>query len=125
MITFLVGRLIGLGVAPRLAKPLLAGMALVLLVVALVALRACDKKNIIEDFTAGQEAAVAKEDLKANEKAAEERLTDDRRLTQEGQQIKEAISNAGPNIDDRRAAYHDCVRKQQAARRNNQPPANC
>ena len=122
----LVGKtILGKVIGEKASKAIVIVAGVVLLIGALFALRACDKRNIIEEHTAGQEAATAKADRKADAKSAEERRADDARAATESQEIKEAIREAGPNPADRRAAYYECVRKQQAARREGKSPADC
>ena len=123
--TWMIARLIGLGVPARLAKPLLAVVGLVLVIGALWALRACDKRNIIADYTAGSEAKNAKADRKADAKAADERRADDARAVTESQEIKEAINEARQTGADPRAAYYACLVRLQAARRDGLPPPSC
>ena len=72
---------------------------------------------------ARQGEANAKADRKADTKAADERRVDDARATTESAEIKEAV-NAEIDPADRRAAYYECVRKLQQARRD-QRPADC
>lgn len=117
--------IIGLGVPAKFARPLLIAAGVVLLIMALGAGKCAYDKRVVENANAGQEAATAKADRKADTKAAEERRADDARAVTESQEIKEAITDAGPDPIARRRAYYDCVVRQQAARRDGKPPADC
>jgi hypothetical protein len=125
MVSFLVGLALKVGIPQRFAKVAVIVAAIVLAVAAFALLKSCYDRSVIEEHDAGRAAEIATADRKADATAAEERRVDDSRLVAEGQQIKEAITNAGPNKDDRRAAYYRCVGLQQAARARGQPPADC
>lgn len=125
MVSFLVGLALKVGVPQRFAKVAVIVSLFVLAVGAFALLKSCYDSSVIEEHDAERTAEIAKADLKATEKAGEERRADDSRAVAEGQQIKEAITNAGPNPIDRRRAYYDCVKLQQAARARGQPPADC
>jgi hypothetical protein len=121
----LIALALKLGVPARFAKAAIIA-ALFILALGLLGLGKCAyDKSIINTHEAKQEAATAKADRKADTKAAEQRRADDARLTTETQQIKEAVNEAGNDPTARRAAYYDCVRKQQAARHSGKPPADC
>jgi hypothetical protein len=81
--------------------------------------------SVISKHDAKVEAKTAKADRKADNHAADQRRTDDARATSEAQEIKEAINEAGNDPAARRAAYYECVRKQQSARSNRKPSPDC
>jgi hypothetical protein len=124
MPVFLLNFATGL-VGPRFAKPAIFAVLALLIVGALWGGKCAYDKSIIDRHEAKQEAATAKADRKADTKAAEQRRADDTRLSTETTEIKEAVNEARRTGADPRAAYYDCVRKQQAARHSGQPPANC
>jgi Tfp pilus assembly protein PilE len=114
-----------LGIPEPLRKVAVIGTAVVLLI-ALLAIGKCSyDRSIIKAHEAKQEAATAKADRKADTHAAEQRRADDARSTTEAQQIKEAVNEARRNGADPRAAYYDCVRKQQSARKSGKPSPGC
>jgi uncharacterized protein YpuA (DUF1002 family) len=122
---FVGKRILGRVIGPKASKAIvIAGLVLAALALFFIAKGLYDR-SLIEGHTAEQRAEAAEADLKATEKAGEERRVDDSRLAAEGQQIKEAITNAGPSQADRRRAYYDCVKLQQSARARGQPPADC
>lgn len=123
--TFLLALAIKAGIAPRFAKPVLIGLAIVLLLAALGTAKCTYDRSVIRNHTAGQDAATAKADRKADTNAATQRRADDARANTEQTEIKEAIDVARSTGADPRAAYYDCVSRQQAARRDGKPPANC
>lgn len=123
--TWLIGLALKAGVPQRFAKAVTIGVLILLAVGLFFGAKALYDRSVIEDYTSGLGEKVAKEDRKADAKSAEERRVDDARLAAEDQEIKEAITNAGSNPYDRRTAYYECVRKQQAARRDGKPPADC
>jgi hypothetical protein len=113
------------GVPARFAKPLLVGVALLLLIAAVFAAVKIHDRRVISQHEAKQEASTAKADKRADNHAADQRRTDDARSTQEAQQIKEAVNEAGSDPAARRAAYYECVRRQQSARRAGKPSPDC
>lgn len=125
MLTTLIGLALKIGVPQRFAK----AAVIVTLVVAAIALfallKSCYDDSIIDQHDATVRADTAEKDRKADGNAAVQRRADDARAVTETQEIKEAISNAGPNPVDRRAAYYACVKLQQSARRKGKPPADC
>jgi hypothetical protein len=112
----LVAMLIGWGVPARLAKPLLYGVGALLLILAIFAAVKIHDHRVIAQHQASQDAANAKADRKADASAAEQRRSDDARLTNETQEINNAVSEAKRTGADPRLAYYQCVRLQQAAR---------
>jgi uncharacterized protein YqfA (UPF0365 family) len=125
MIAGVITWLVAKGVPAKAAKPLLfAGLAL-LVVALLFGAKCAYDKSVIEQHEARQEAATAKADRKADQKAADQRRVDDARAVSEAQEIKEAINEARNEGRDPRAAYYECVRLQQSARRERKPPPEC
>lgn len=122
LISLIIART-GLGTA---AARIVAYAALALLAVAALGSARCAyDKAVIAKHDANQDAATARADRKADARSAEQRRSDDARLTTETQQIEEAVNEASPDPASRRAAYYECVRAIQAARRNGVKPAGC
>lgn len=117
--------LISLGLSPRFAKGFLiavgVGLALILLGLGKLAY----DRSVIRNHTNAQEAATAKADRAADASAADQRRLDDARAHTERQEINDAIEEAEPTPDARRAAYYACLARLQDARRRNLPPAAC
>ena len=125
MLSFLIPLATGIGIPAKFAKPAIIGTLIVLAVVLLGLGKCAYDRNVIKAHEAKQEAATAKADRKADAKAAEQRRADDARSTQETQQIKEAVNEAGSDPAARRAAYYRCVQLQQSARKSGKLPADC
>jgi uncharacterized membrane protein YhiD involved in acid resistance len=125
MLAALISLATGLGVPARLAKPVLAVVGAILLLGVLWGSKCAYDKRVIANHEAKQEAATAKADRKADAKAAEQRRTDDSRSTAEATEIKETIDEAKRTGANPRAAYYECVRKQQLARRTHKPSPDC
>jgi hypothetical protein len=121
----IIATLIGWGVPARFAKPLLYGVGAVLLCLVIWGAVKIHDHRVIATHEAQQEAATAKADRQADTTAAVQRRADDATLTNETTAIKEAVNEAGPDPAARRSAYYDCVRKQQAARRDSKLSASC
>jgi hypothetical protein len=121
----IVAWLIAKGISPKFARPLVYIGIAIALGLAFLALVKWHDANVIDEYTAEQRAETAESDRKADATAAVERRADDARAATEAEEIKEAITDAGPDSSDRRAAYYACVKLQQAARRDNKPPADC
>lgn len=125
MFAFLIPFALKLGVPARFAKAAIIGTAVILLGLAILAAVKIHDHRVIATHEAKQEAATAKADRKADAHAAEQRRVDDARSTQETQQIKEAVNEAGSDPAARRAAYYRCVQLQQSARKSGKLPADC
>lgn len=125
MFTTLALRLaLGLGISPRAAK---FGLIAALVVAAILGLgigKCSYDRSVVKNANAGQEAATAKADRRADTKAAEQRRADDGRLAQETRQLERAQSNAKTDVE-RRLARHRCLRAQQAARAGGREPPAC
>jgi len=121
----LIGLLVGWGVPQRFAKPVLVGGLFALALGSLGLGKCAYDRSIIRQHDAAQDAATAKADRKADSHAADQRRSDDARSATEDTQIKEAVDEARRTGADPRAAYYECVRRQQAARRQRKPPADC
>jgi len=61
---------------------------------------------------------------KANEAAAENRLTEQARVNKEQRELQEAVSHE-TDPRERRRAFHRCLRLQQSARAANREPPEC
>lgn len=125
MFAFLIPYVLKLGIPAKFAKPAIYAALITLAVLALGVAKCTYDHRIIAAHEAKQDAANAKADRKADQKAAEQRRTDDTRLQTETQEIKDAVQKAGSDPAARRAAYYDCVRKQQLARSKHLQPASC
>lgn len=125
MPAFLIGWALKLGIPARFAKIAVIAALVTLLVVGLGVAKCAYDRSIIRAHDAQRDAATAKADRAADAKAAEERRSDDARLTKEGQEIKEAINEAGNDPAARRAAYYRCVAKQQEARQKGALVPDC
>jgi hypothetical protein len=112
----LIGIALKLGIPPRFAKPAVIGAGIVLLLLAIFAAVKIHDHRVIATHEAKQDAANAKADRKADAKAAEQRRSDDTRITVETQEINNAVSEAKRTGADPRAAYYSCVGLQQRAR---------
>jgi hypothetical protein len=124
-VTWLIGLALKLGVPQRFAKGAVIA-ALIAIAIAALGIGKCTyDKRVIANHDAKQEAATAKADRQADAKAAEQRRADDSRSTAEATEIKETIDEAKRTGADPRAAYYECVRKQQAARRERKPSPDC
>lgn len=121
----LIGLALKAGIPQKYAKFAVIAVLVTLLTAGLGVAKCAYDRSVIEDHEARQEAANARADRKADTKAAEQRRADDARTTTESAEIKEAIDEAHRTGADARAAYYDCVRRLQAARRNRQPPPSC
>jgi hypothetical protein len=124
-VTWLIGLALKLGVPQRFAKGAVIA-ALIAIAIAALGIGKCTyDKRVIANHDAKQEAATAKADRQADAKAAEQRRADDSRSTAEATEIKETIDEAKRTGADPRAAYYECVRRQQAARRERKPSPDC
>jgi heme exporter protein D len=113
---WLVSLATGIGIPPRFAKYAVIAAGVVLLGLAILAAVKIHDHRVIAAHAAKQDAANAKADQKADAKAAEQRRTDDARVTTETQEINNAVSEAKRAGTDPRAAYYKCVSLQQRAR---------
>lgn len=123
MIAFLAGLAMKLGVAERFARPVGIGAVVIALLLALWALKSCYDARLIATHDAGQRAATAEADRKADTKAAEQRRADDARLSTETRELEKS-READTDVD-RRLARHRCLRLQQAARAERRQPPAC
>jgi hypothetical protein len=121
----LIALLVSWGVPQRFAKPVLIAGLFALTLAALGLGKCAYDRSVIRQHDAKQDAANAKADRKADTHAADQRRADDARSATESTEIKEAVDEARRIGRDPRAAYYECVRKQQAARRERKPPADC
>ena len=120
-----VGSLFGLNPLGKAAK-LAGGVALVVLLGLLLwGAKAAYDSSIIREHDNERAAIETEANRKADAKAATERRADDDRAAVEATQIERTISNATAKGHDPRAAYYECVRLQQAARRDGRGAPAC
>lgn len=112
------------GVTERAVKIALIALAVIAAITALGVAKCTYDKGVVERASSKQAASNATADRKADAGAAEQRRTDDARLTQESQQLERAHANAQTDLD-RRLARARCLRAQQAARANGSEPPAC
>ena len=125
MLAPLIGLALKVGIPARFAKIAVIASLVVLLVVGLGVAKCAYDRSVIKAHEAERDAATAKADRKADTKAAEERRSDDARLTTETQEIKDAVEEAKRTGADPRAAYYACVRLQQSARARGESSPDC
>jgi threonine dehydrogenase-like Zn-dependent dehydrogenase len=112
-----------LGVPARFGKAAVIGAGIILLLIAAFAAVKIHDHRVIATHDAKQDAATAKADRAADNHAAEQRRTDDARLTQETTELNRSTNNGQTDLD-RRLAFQRCLRMQQSARAaKRQPPA--
>jgi uncharacterized protein YqgC (DUF456 family) len=116
-----LGRLLGAG--GRVAPFVGAALLLVVAIALLATLRSCYDSRVIAVHEAMVGAATARADRVADQKAAEQRRRDDRRLGSEAAAL-EGARNAPTDLE-RRRARHSCLRLQQAARAAGREPPAC
>ena len=104
-----------LGVAERFSRTAGIAGAVILLALAIWGLKSCYDGRVIDQHEATQRAATAEADRKADNRAAEQRIEDARRLSVESQELQKATVNAETDRD-RRLAHMRCIGLQQAAR---------
>jgi uncharacterized protein HemX len=117
----LVGKL---GIPPQFRKAALIGTAIVLLVALLAVGKCTYDRSVIRNHEAKQDAANAKADRAADQKAAEQRRADDSRLTQEANELNRSTDYAQTNHD-RSSARFRCIKLQQDARAAKRKPPSC
>lgn len=109
----------------KYAKPLIWIVLAVLILLALWGGKCAYDRNLISSHDARQDAANSKADKKADDNSAVQRVTDVTRAQDEKTQTQEAINEARRSGADPRAAYYQCVQRQQSARRAGQPSPKC
>ncbi len=118
----LIGWIITKGIPAKYARFVaFAGLALILLA-AMAGLKCSYDRNLIRTHDSKREAQIVKADRKADAKAAEQRRVDDALIMTESHELKDAIHEAGNDPAARRAAYYECVRELQQARRDRRSP---
>lgn len=122
LLTFVEGFL---GPYAKFAKPLIYAMLALILVGGLFGLKSCYDHKIIAAANNKQDASSARADTQADSTATNQIIIDNGRRTSESQETQHAIDHAKQTGADPRAAYYDCVRKQQSARRTGQPSPSC
>lgn len=126
IIGWMVGKqILGRTINERGARSI-AHVGLFLLILAVLGIVvACIRRDAVSDYSGKQQAQIQKANRKADDKAANERKADDDRLDQETSEAKEAVNEARRERRDPRAAYYECIRVQQAARRERKQPPEC
>jgi hypothetical protein len=111
-------------VGAKFAKPV--GYALIALAVALFffGAKAIYDHNVVSHYKDKVEASQAKADRKADQNAAQAEKYDVSRQNQEADELIKVQDNA-KNEQDRRLAFHRCLRLQQRARDNGLKPPAC
>lgn len=109
----------------KFAKPVIYLSLILIAVGAFFGMRAIYDHRIIAAHDAKLSVGTANADKQADDNAAVSRVTDVTREQNESIQTQEAINAAKRNGSDPRAAYYDCVRKQQSARSAGKPPPVC
>ncbi len=121
----IIGWLIRRGMPAKAARPAAIGGLVVLLLAFMMVAKCAYDKSLIKSHTNSQAAETAKADRKADNTAAVQRVEDVTRVNDEAQEIKETVNEARNEGRDPRAAYYECVRLQQAARRERKPSPSC
>jgi hypothetical protein len=115
-----------LGITKQAAKFGLIGAAVVALIVGFGVAKCHYDKGVIEKHDRKAANVELKKVIVANQKAADNRLDDQLRLGAEAASLQKGIDNA--NAKDAsavRAAYYECVREQQLARKQHKQPPAC
>lgn len=125
LVGLLVGRRIfGTVIGEKGARAMAFAIIALAVLVALGTAKCLYDRAVISRHAAGQEAATAKADRKADAKAAEQRRADDARIVQESTQLEKVQANANTEME-RRLARHRCLRLQQSARAEHRQPPTC
>lgn len=130
MISFIADLLLSAGIPQRFARFAAWALAVIAVILLVLGLKACYDSSIISHHDADVNLNAAREDRKADQKAAEQRDKDFARQQYEQDQLTEAVKNApkDPNIPDdreRALAFHRCLRLQQDARAGGLKPPAC
>lgn len=120
----LVKAVIGWGVPEKFAKPLIVILAVGLLFALIIGGIKLHDRGVIEQHDAKREASQAKDDRIADNKAAEQRRVDDARIVKENEELKNVQTTIADPVE-RKRRFYECIRLQQAARRNGQQPPAC
>ena len=113
-----------LGIPTPFRKAAVIAAGIVLLGLAALAVVKIHDHRVVATHEAKQDAANARADRAADAKAAEQRLADDARLTNESDELNRSTANASTDLD-RRLAFQRCLRLQQSARAANRKPPAC
>jgi hypothetical protein len=114
---FLIGLALKLGVSQRWARPVTIAALVALLVFGLGVAKCAYDRSVINNYTNAAKAKAAAADRKADAKAAVERRTDDARITNEAQELKDVEArHEKESAATRRVARQRCIRLQQQAR---------
>lgn len=115
-----------LGVTQKVAKFGLIGFAVVSLIVGLGVAKCSYDKSIVTNYVAKAEVKDLKTTVKANEHAANKRIEDTVRISGEAAELQRNIDHAdAKTINDVRASYYECVRRQQLARKQRKQSPAC
>lgn len=121
MIAILVARLVGAGIPARLAKPILAVGAviagLILLWIVASAILKNHDQQVIERHDSKVNLDVIERVQNMDKMAADQRVSDAVRQADERNELEKVTTNEAIPLPDRRRAYYDRVREQQAAAR--------
>lgn len=121
----LIAWVISMGVPQKIAKPLIFVIGLIMAAGLLFGLKSCYDNSVVEKARVEGNAKVQTNTNAANEKSSDQRATDTARQQIEQQEVKEAIEDAKANGRDPRAAYYECIRLQQQARKAGRPAPAC
>jgi hypothetical protein len=122
--TWIIARLIGLGIPKRFAKPLLIALAAVIALAGLCLAKCSYDRRIVTAHDAAANLDAQTAGRAADAKAADQRQADSTRAATEAAQIEKVTTNA-KSSDDARRAYYRCVRLQQAARAHGERSPAC
>lgn len=125
MIATLISTMIGWGVPAKLVRPLLVLAAILLAIGLFFGAKALYDHSVIAKHDLKVEAQQAKDDKKADNKAADQRVKDVTRLEQEQKELEHVLVTHNATADDRRRAFYRCLRLQQAARTDGKQPPTC
>lgn len=112
-------------VGPKFAKPFVIGGLIIFAALALWGLKSCYDSSVIENARNRGNVEALELKAKADETAARARVQDQARATTEAAELKETIDEAVAEGRSPRAAYYECIRRQQAARATGQPAPAC
>lgn len=121
----LVAIVMGWGVPAKLAKPFIVLLAIGAAVALFFGAKALYDHGVIAKHDLKVEAQQAKDDRKADTTAADQRLSDAERRTQEQKELENVLLTNATSADDRKRAFYRCLRLQQAARANGLEPPAC
>jgi hypothetical protein len=124
MLGFLLPFAAKIGIPERYQKAAVISAGVLLLILAAFIVVKVHDHRVIKAHQAAQDAANAKADRAADQKAAEQRRADDSRLTQEANELNRSTAHAQTNHD-RSSARFRCIKLQQDARAAKRKPPSC